>query len=113
MVGVAIMTSELEKHLIDELDRRNVPMVFLDVGSVRTNISNIRVDYAQGINEAVEHLLALGHRRRFASWRGRRTLSLPVSGAQRFSADWRASVFRRTNNWSKPETTRSMAVYRP
>ncbi len=61
--GVAIMTSELEKHLIDELDRRNVPMVFLDVGSVRTNISNIRVDYAQGINEAVEHLLALGHRR--------------------------------------------------
>lgn len=61
--GVAIMTSELEKHLIDELDRRNVPMVFMDVGPVTTNISNVRIDYGQGINEAVQHLLALGHRR--------------------------------------------------
>jgi LacI family transcriptional regulator len=61
--GVAIMTSELEKHLIDELDRRNVPMVFMDVGPVTANISNVRIDYQQGINEAVQHLLALGHRR--------------------------------------------------
>lgn len=61
--GVAIMTSELEEHLIDELDRRSIPMVFLDVGPVRENISNIRVDYAVGINQAVDHLLELRHRR--------------------------------------------------
>src|SRR5256886_271892 len=61
--GVAIMTSEMNRQLIDELSRRGVPIVFLDVGSVRNRISNICVDYAQGIHEAVDHLCALGHRR--------------------------------------------------
>ncbi len=61
--GVAIMTSEMDQPLIDQLERRKVPTVFLDVGSVRSLISNIRVDYAAGINQAVEHLLGLGHRR--------------------------------------------------
>lgn len=61
--GVAIMTSEMDQPLIEQLERRKVPTVFLDVGSVRRLISNIRVDYAAGIHEAVEHLLGLGHRR--------------------------------------------------
>jgi DNA-binding LacI/PurR family transcriptional regulator len=61
--GVAIMTSEMDRPLIDQLERRKVPTVFLDVGSVHALISNIQVDYAAGINQAVEHLLALGHRR--------------------------------------------------
>lgn len=61
--GVAIMTSEMDQPLIDELVRRKVPSVFLDVGSVHPFISNIQVDYAAGINQAVEHLLHLGHRR--------------------------------------------------
>jgi DNA-binding LacI/PurR family transcriptional regulator len=61
--GVAIMTSEMDPGLIDELARRGVPIVFLDVGKVRNRISNISVDYACGIREAVEHLCALGHHR--------------------------------------------------
>ena len=61
--GVAIMTSEMEPALIDELTRRGIPIVVLDVGKVRKRISNIRVDYAQGFNKAVEHLVALGHSR--------------------------------------------------
>lgn len=61
--GVAIMTSELEKPLVAELGRRKIPMVFLDVGAVGPSISNIKVDYAQGIRQAIEHLLALNHRR--------------------------------------------------
>src|ERR1051326_1279852 len=61
--GVAIMTSEMDQPLIDQLVRRKVPSVFLDVGSVHSLISNIQVDYAAGINQAVEHLLGLGHRR--------------------------------------------------
>src|SRR5215469_9396080 len=39
--AVAILTSEIEPHLIDELSRRKVPIVFLDVGKVRPLISNI------------------------------------------------------------------------
>ena len=61
--GVAIMTSEMDDHLIEQLAHRNVPMVFLDVGPPGERISNIVVDYAMGVNEAVAHLVALGHRR--------------------------------------------------
>jgi DNA-binding LacI/PurR family transcriptional regulator len=61
--GVAIMTSEMDKHLVDQFANRNVPMVFLDVGPPGEHVSNIVVDYAMGINEAVDHLLSLGHRR--------------------------------------------------
>jgi LacI family transcriptional regulator len=61
--GVAIMTSEMDDHLIEQLAHGKVPMVFLDIGPPGEYISNIVVDYAMGINEAVEHLVALGHRR--------------------------------------------------
>jgi LacI family transcriptional regulator len=61
--GVAVMTSEMEEHLVDQLVSRSVPTVFLDVGTPGEGISNIVVDYAQGINEAVQHLFDLGHRK--------------------------------------------------
>jgi LacI family transcriptional regulator len=61
--GVAIMTSEMDNHLVEQLAHRNVPMVFLDVGPTGKGISHVVVDYAMGVNEAVEHLLSLGHRR--------------------------------------------------
>jgi DNA-binding LacI/PurR family transcriptional regulator len=61
--GVAAMTSEMDDHLIEQFARRNVPMVFLDVGTPGEHISNIVVDYAMGVNEAVGHLAGLGHRR--------------------------------------------------
>ena len=60
--GVAVMTSEIDSSLTDSFSRRKVPLVFLDVGKVGKGVSNIRVDYAQGIVEAVKHLNALGHR---------------------------------------------------
>ncbi len=61
--GVAIMTSEIDRALTDQLASRNVPLVFLDVGKVRMGVSNIKVDYAGGIAEAVDHLCRLGHTR--------------------------------------------------
>ena len=61
--AVAILTSEIEPHLLDELSRRKLPIVFLDVGKVKPLISNIRVDYGKGIREAVQHIVSLGHRR--------------------------------------------------
>src|ERR1051326_7162458 len=59
--GVAVMTSEMDDQLISHFAGRNVPMVFLDVGTPGERLSNIVVDYAMGVNEAVEHLVALGH----------------------------------------------------
>ncbi len=61
--GVAIMTSEMDDHLVEQLVSRRVPTVFLDVGTPGEGISNIVVDYAHGINEAVQHLADLGHRK--------------------------------------------------
>jgi DNA-binding LacI/PurR family transcriptional regulator len=61
--GVAIFTSEMEKGLIAQLEERRIPIVFLDTGSVREQISNIRVNYESGIHEAIDHLFHLGHKR--------------------------------------------------
>ncbi len=59
--GVAIMTSEMDEHLIDEMSSRRIPLVFLDTGTPQKGISNIAIDYASGIDAAVEHLSNLGH----------------------------------------------------
>jgi len=61
--AVAIMTSEMGASFTQQFARRDIPMVFLDVGIVERHISNIKVDYASGISQAVEHLFELGHRR--------------------------------------------------
>jgi LacI family transcriptional regulator len=61
--GVAIMTSEGDPGLVTELTRRNIPTVFMDTGKPGPHCANIRIDYAQGIHEAMDHLYALNHRR--------------------------------------------------
>ena len=62
VAGVALMTSELDKKLIDELARRHVSVVFLDLGAAGERMSNLTVSYEEGIEEAVRHLVGLGHR---------------------------------------------------
>lgn len=61
--GVAIMTSEMDRSLTEQFASRKVPLVFLDVGGVGQRVSNIKVDYRQGITQAVDHLRSLGHSR--------------------------------------------------
>jgi DNA-binding LacI/PurR family transcriptional regulator len=61
--GVAIMTSEMEEHLIGTFTRRQIPMIFMDMANPRKGISTVRVDYASGIAQAMNHLFELGHRR--------------------------------------------------
>lgn len=63
VAGVALMTTELDSELIDELARRKVPVVLHNVGTTGERMSDVLVDYASGIEEAIEHLVALGHRR--------------------------------------------------
>ena len=63
VAGVALMTSELDPALIDELARKQVCVVFHNLGTAGEHMSNILVDYAAGIEEAVQHLVSLGHRK--------------------------------------------------
>jgi DNA-binding LacI/PurR family transcriptional regulator len=60
--GVAIMTFGIEEPLLDQLAKRNVPLVFIDIGPKRPGISVLKVDYHHGIRQGVQHLAALGHR---------------------------------------------------
>ncbi|MGB2678453.1 MAG: LacI family DNA-binding transcriptional regulator [Candidatus Acidiferrum sp.] len=61
--GVAVMTFGMEEPLLNDLKLRNVPLVFVDVGPERPYASNIRIDYLQGIRQAVQHLAAMRHER--------------------------------------------------
>jgi LacI family transcriptional regulator len=61
VAGVVIMTSELDFALLDELARREVSVVFLDLGQPGVHMSNLRVNYESGIEEAISHLVSLGH----------------------------------------------------
>src|ERR1700735_631367 len=60
--GVAVMTFGIEEPLLDQLAKRKVPLVFIDVGPDRPSISLLKVDYHHGIHQAVQHLVTLGHR---------------------------------------------------
>lgn len=61
--GVAILTFGMEDTLIEHLRDRKVPLVFVDVGPDVPGIANIRINYLNGIRQAVQHLAALRHAR--------------------------------------------------
>jgi LacI family transcriptional regulator len=61
--GVAILTFGMEETLLDHLRFRKVPLVFVDVGPNAPGIVNIRINYLNGIRQAVQHLAALRHKR--------------------------------------------------
>jgi len=61
--GVAILTFGMEDTLLDHLRFRKVPLVFVDVGPNAPGIVNIRINYLNGIRQAVQHLAALRHTR--------------------------------------------------
>jgi DNA-binding LacI/PurR family transcriptional regulator len=60
--GVAVMTFGIEEELVQKLVEQEFPLVFVDAGPSRPNIRVLRVNYGEGIREAVQHLAALGHR---------------------------------------------------
>jgi LacI family transcriptional regulator len=61
--GVAVMTFGIEEDLVQRLVDREFPLVFVDAGPRLPNLRVLKVDYGEGIRQAVQHLAALGHRR--------------------------------------------------
>src|SRR5690606_7469220 len=62
--GVILVTSTLESPLLDELQRHDVPLVAVDpVGGPTLDAPTIGATNWAGGLEAMEHVLALGHRR--------------------------------------------------
>jgi len=60
--GVAVMTFGIEEDLVKKLVEREFPLVFVDAGPDLPNIRVLKVNYGEGIRQAVQHLAALGHR---------------------------------------------------
>jgi len=61
--GVAVMTFGIEDFLFERFAADNIPVVFIDAAPQRPLSGFLTVDYGAGINEAVQHLAVLGHRR--------------------------------------------------
>lgn len=60
--GVAVVTSMLDIAFAEQLAAEKVPVVVLGQGPTKPGISNINVNYAHGMSQAVDHLIELGHR---------------------------------------------------
>jgi DNA-binding LacI/PurR family transcriptional regulator len=63
VAGIILMIAEFDEALIDEAKRKKTSIVFHDLGIVGEKTSNIILDYAVGIDEAVRHLVSLGHKK--------------------------------------------------
>jgi DNA-binding LacI/PurR family transcriptional regulator len=61
--GVAIMTSSVDQSVTSQLTAAGMGVVFCNLGPAQSLISNISIDYQHGISQAIEHVVALGHRR--------------------------------------------------
>ncbi|MGA7342052.1 MAG: LacI family DNA-binding transcriptional regulator [Terracidiphilus sp.] len=60
--AIAVMTSEVEEESLQQAVRAGVPVVLMNQSKLAEKYPNVLVEYATGFREALEHLLALGHR---------------------------------------------------
>src|SRR5208283_4578743 len=61
--GVAVLTFGFEEKLTADLRYRKIPLVFVDVGPLAPGVANIRINYMNGLRQAVQHIAALRHER--------------------------------------------------
>jgi DNA-binding LacI/PurR family transcriptional regulator len=60
--GVALLASEIETEPIETLIHHRVPLVTMDRRLTGPGLSDVSINYASGMNQAVEHLKELRHK---------------------------------------------------
>ena len=111
--GVAIMTSEIDPGLTDSFARHKVPLVFLDVGKVGRGVSNVKIDYACGIAQAVGAPPRTGASpHRFHLRAGEPALGVGAARGVPRAAERGEGTAKRTNCSSRKGTTRWTAACR-
>ena len=85
VAGLAVVVSEMDPTLIEELLASRIPIFFYDVGVAAPNCTNVRTDYARGTRRVVEYLYALGHRR--LAFIGHHAVLAPLNARQRAFAE--------------------------
>jgi DNA-binding LacI/PurR family transcriptional regulator len=61
--GVAVVTSSIDTNMTSQLIDAGIGTVFCNVCPPSKLVSNICIDYQRGVLQAIEHIVALGHRR--------------------------------------------------
>ena len=61
--GVAIVTSSIDNSMTPELIEAGIGVVFCNLCPPGKLVSNISINYQNGVLQAIEHIVALGHHR--------------------------------------------------
>jgi LacI family transcriptional regulator len=62
VAGLALIVSEVDDSIVEELTLGDIPVVLYDVGKAGGHVTKIRVDYRRGVERVVDYLTALGHK---------------------------------------------------
>jgi DNA-binding LacI/PurR family transcriptional regulator len=63
VAGIAAIVSEMEPSIAEELSSIGTPVVLYDVSVVGKNVAIIKLNYKKAMQQLVEYLYSLGHRR--------------------------------------------------
>lgn len=63
VAGLALIVSEQDPDIDDDLRRSGLPIAFTDVGTRAQGFTNVRVRYEVGMRRIVDYLSGIGHRR--------------------------------------------------
>jgi len=85
VAGLALVVSEIEPAILDELEERKIRTVVYDVGSPRRSILSIKSNYRKGVERVSEYLRSLGHKR--MAFVGHHTALGPLSDRKRTFID--------------------------
>jgi len=96
--AIAVMTSEVDEGSLQQAVHMGVPVVLMNQGKLAGKYANVPVEYATGFREALEHLLALGHRD-IGFIAGPASLNSAKGREDAFKAALRAHGLRVRANW--------------
>ena len=61
VAGLALIVSEMDEGIVQELTEGQMPVVLYDVGAAGGHVTKIRVNYRRGVERVVDYLTTLGH----------------------------------------------------
>ena len=90
VAGLAVIVSEMEDAIVQELTESRLSIVLYDVGTAGGNITKIRVNYRKGVERIVEYLVAMGHKQ--MAFIGHHSVLGPIDERRRALVDTVAAV---------------------
>lgn len=96
--AIAVMTSEVEESALHQAAQAGVPVVLMNQRKMSGSYPNVLVEYTTGFREALDHLLALGHRD-IGFIAGPESLYSAQARKSAFKAALRSHGLRLRSNW--------------